>query len=400
MKISVKPFKPSVLSTGLLCVIALSFQTLIAQQRIKAGKVIHIPFEAQRFESSGRGVEFTTYEGLQVMKILPSSTRQTVPVTLKGFSFTNGTIEFDARLYGPDFENSINVNFHQQDIYNFESLYLRTQADESEQRSDAIQYTPFIHGVNLWDIMTPYRGYARIDNQRWNHFKLVISGRQMLVYINSKDKPAMQVPRLEGNTVTGALSFDGEAMFANLIIKPGETEGLSPNAGMDLTDNDPKYIRHWEVSAPAAFSASQILTEEQLPKDTTRWMPIAAERRGLINLNRRFEGNEFTSYPRQARYVWLRTQIRATMKKTVKLDLGFNKIVFVYVNRRLLYQGQNEAGNLFAKNPEGRIDITNATLEVPLKQGNNELLIGIATNLYGWGIIGKVERLDDIFIQN
>ncbi|MBB6130008.1 hypothetical protein [Mucilaginibacter lappiensis] len=366
----------------------------------KKKKIILIPFEASRFDTSKRKAEFLVYKGLKVMKALPMADREEMPVTLKGVNFTNGTIEFDAKPIENDYVNDLIINFHQKDIYNYESVYLRTRLNETEQRGDAMQYTPYIHGNNIWDLMTPYRGDAVIHNQDWNHFKLVISGMQMLVYINHSVKPTMKVSRLEGNYTTGAISFNGEALFANLIIKPDETEGLSPAEGLDITDNDPRYIRNWQVTYPQYLEKGHELTEDDLPKDTTQWQPIVAERRGIINLSRRFEGEEFTSYPKRNRYTWLKTTIKADIKRSIKIDFGFNKEVYVFINRKLVYNGKNGAGKLYEKNPGGRVDVSNYILEVPLKQGDNELLIGIANQIEGWGMVARLENLDGVTIQN
>ena len=363
-------------------------------------KFIIIPFEASRFDTSQRKAEFITYRGLKVMKALPQPEGQAVPVTLKGLNFTNGTIEFDVMPIENDYINDLAINFHQKDIYNFESVYLRTQVNETEQRDDALQYTPYIHGDNLWDLMTPFRGDAIVHNQEWNHFKLVISGMQMLIYINHSIKPTMQVPRLEGKYKTGAISFDGEALFANLVIKPDVTEGLSPVEGIDITDNDPRYIRNWQVSYPQYIAHGRMLTQDDLPKDSTQWLPITAERRGIINLSRRFEGEEFTSYPKRNRYVWIKTTIKSDMKRNLKIDFGFNKEVYVFINGRSLYDGRNGAGNRYQMNPGGRVDVSNYVLEVPLQQGDNQLLIGIDSPLEGWGMVARLQNLDGITIQN
>lgn len=391
----------NVLKCLALLIIAGQPQYANAQTRHMAKEnVIRIPFEASRFDTTHRKVVFLNYKGVQAMKILPVESRQTRPVTLKDFNFTNGTIEFDARPIEGDYENELAVNFHQHDLYNFESLYLRSQDDESVQRDDAIQYAPIISSVNLWDVMTPFRGYAPIYNEDWNHFKLVISGLQMLVYINHATKPTLVVSRLEGNYPTGSISFDGESIFANLVIMPNQTEGLAPAAGPDLTDNDPNYIRQWQVNYPRNINKGCELTEDDLPKDTVTWMPIQAERRGFINLYRKFESTELTSYPLKNRYVWLKTNIKSTTKQTVKLDFGFNKEVYVFINKRSLYNGKNEAGERYAKNPGGRIAVTNSTLEIPVNPGDNQLLIGIDAPLYGWGIMARVENLFNLTIAN
>jgi len=359
-----------------------------------------IPFESGNFDTSVRKAEFITFKGLKAMKILPYPDRQTRPVTLKGFNFSNGTIEFDAAIIPGDYENELAINFRQSDIYNFETLYLRTQKDESVQRDNAIQYTPVISSVNLWDVMTPFRGYAKIDNDGWNHFKLVISDAQMAVYINRPSKPTLVISRLEGNYKDGSLSFDGEAIFANLVISPGKTEGLSASPGFDLTDNDPNYIRKWWISDPYILEKGREVQETDQPADTVHWMPIESERRGLINIYRKFQSTELTSYPKKNRFVWLKTTINSTMKQTLKIDLGYSKEIFLFINKRLLYTGKNEAGRLYAKVPGGRISVTNSTVEIPLEAGTNELLIAISSPLYGWGVMARVQRLNGLTIQN
>lgn len=359
-----------------------------------------IPFESGNFDTSVRKAEFITFKGLKAMKILPYPDRQTRPVTLKGFNFSNGTIEFDAAIIPGDYENELAINFRQSDIYNFETLYLRTQKDESVQRDNAIQYTPVISSVNLWDVMTPFRGYAKIDNDGWNHFKLVISDAQMAVYINRPSKPTLVISRLEGNYKDGSLSFDGEAIFANLVISPGKTEGLSASPGFDLTDNDPNYIRKWWISDPYILEKGREVQETDQPADTVHWMPIESERRGLINIYRKFQSTELTSYPKKNRFVWLKTTINSTMKQTLKIDLGYSKEIFLFINKRLLYTGKNEAGRLYAKVPGGRISVTNSTVEIPLEAGANELLIAISSPLYGWGVMARVQSLNGLTIQN
>ncbi len=42
-------------------------------------------------------------------------------------------------------------------------------------------------------------------------------------------------------------------MYANLVLKPGATEGLNPDAGYNSTLNDTRYIRNWMVSPSKTF---------------------------------------------------------------------------------------------------------------------------------------------------
>jgi hypothetical protein len=361
-------------------------------------KSSNLHFEKQRFDTGQRKIDFLTYKGFKAMRIFPSTARQTFPAVLKDFNFTSGTIEFDAMPAADDFNDAIAVNFHQADSYNYESVYLRPQDDESLQRDDAIQYTPFINGVNLWDMMKPFRGFANIKNTDWNHIKVVISGLQMMVYVNDLSKPTLRVSRLEGNHKSGSISFDGNAYFANLVVKLEVTENLPSAEGPDWTENDPSYLRKWLVSQPRILEKGRELSAEDLPADTTKWQRLVAERRGLINLIRAFKG-ELTSYPKDRRYVWLKTTIRSLHQQQVGMQLGFNKEVYVFVNKRMVYIDKNSAEERLQKYPGGLLDIGNTVFDLPLKKGDNEILIGIAAKNYGWGIIARIKSLDDLFLE-
>ena len=72
----------------------------------------------------------------------------------------------------------------------------------------------------------------------------------------------------------------------------------------------------------------------------------------------------------------------------------------MFINGRSLYNGRNGAGNRYQMNPGGRVDVSNYVLEVPLQQGDNQLLIGIDSPLEGWGMVARLQNLDGITIRN
>jgi hypothetical protein len=108
---------------------------------------------------------------------------------------------------------------------------------------------------------------------------------------------------------------------------------------------------------------------------------------GLVNLTRKFG----RSNPR--RFVWLKTTVNAATAQTKKLQLGFSDEVWVLVNGRALYTDKNWYTHPIRKEPAGRCSIENTSFSVPLQAGDNTILIGVANDFYGWGIIA---RLDDL----
>lgn len=369
----------------------------IAQSKPAKTKTIAVPFEAARWDTTLQKVAFVTYKGAKAMKVLPGNKQ----VILKDISFTNGTIEFDTQPVDVTKSSFLSIYFHRQGDNESELVYLRATKDESVQRNDAIQYAPIIRGVNLWDMMNHYQGPALIKNEDWNHFKLVISGQQMKVYLNNMEKPTLEIPRLEANATTGGIAFDGQGYFANLVIKPNETEWLSPIAGADLTNHDIGYIRRWDVSASQFLDKGRELIPEDLPTDTTKWQPIVAERRGLINLTRVFGGmeNRGGGVQNKNRYVWLKTKIHSTKAQTAKIQLGFSDEVYVFINKGLIYADKNQYPQPIRKYPDGRLDVANSSFEIPLKEGDNELVIGVSAYFYGWGIVARMVNMDGLTVQ-
>ena len=398
MKNKLNPHKIKPLITSMLCLFLFTTAGM-AQVKTGKGKVISIPFEAAHWDTSKQHAEFLTYKNVKAMKIVRGKGASN-QVILKDFNFTNGTIEFDTQPIDGSKPAFMSVYFRQQSPGESEIVYLRTQPDESEQRNSAIQYAPVLHGINLWDLYGHFQGPAPIRNEDWNHFKLVISGLQMKVYLNNMERPVLQIPRLEGESHAGTIAFDGPGYFANLTVKPNETEGLSPEEGMDLTNHDINYIRRWDVSASQFLESGRELIIKDLPTDTTKWKPILAERRGLINLTRMFGGveNRYGGVQDKNRYVWLKTTIHATKEQIARIQLGFSDEVYVFINRGLLYVDKNQYPQPIRKYPDGRLDIANSAFDIPLKAGDNELIIGVSNYFYGWGIVARMQSMDGITV--
>lgn len=360
--------------------------TFFAQVNQAQTSTINVAMKADAWEFQPQKVEFLEYKSKPAMKILPGAG----PVILKSSDFTNGTIEFDLEPINPRF---VSFYFRWQNANENECFYFRTERAGDSAAGDAVQYAPFLGGINLWDMLGHFQANASFQKQAWNHVKLVVSGSQMRAYVNSESQPTLAIPRLEGNVTTGRIAFEGEAIIANLVIKPNAIEGLSPLAGIDPTDNEPRYLRHWQLSEPAVIPKGIDFSYDSLPKPETVWTPIEAERRGLINLTRKFGKAD------ARRIVWLKVKLKSASAQTRKLALGFSDEVWVLINKKLLYVDKNLYLHPIRKEPDGRCSIENTTFNLPLNAGDNELLIGVANDFYGWGIVARIDSLAGIVID-
>lgn len=377
-----------------ILLILLAVSTQVFSQKTKTSKTefasIKIPLTPAKWEFEKGKIEFVSHKGVQAVRLNENSG----VMIFKDLIFKNGIIEFDVEVSKPN--PFPTIYFHWQDKNETEHVYMRTGTQPKKNAFDAIQYAAIVNGVNLWDLSHEYQSAANIKINEWNHVKLVVSGKQLRVYVNSSSEPTLEIPCMEGNTSEGKIGigtgFAGEVVFANVTVAPNAIEGLTEMAGPDITQHDTRYIRAWQISKPDSLPYGKELNAFMLPKENITWQSIVAERRGLVNISRKLGNSE------KRRYVWLKANIKSGSEQKVNLKLGFSDEVWVFVNQKPVYVDKDIYYQNMRKSPNGRISLDNSQFDLPLRQGENELLIGIANDFYGWGLMARLEHLDGIEI--
>lgn len=348
---------------------------------------IKIPLKPERWEFKPSFVEFIEYKGVPAMKVLQEAGQ----VVLKDFEFKDGTIEFDIE---PQVASFTGIYFRRQDSRESELFYLRMNKAINPLAMDIAQYVGIIKCVNMWDLLPYYQNAASVKMNEWNHIKLIVSGIQMLVFVNDMSKPILEIPKLKGDVTKGNLAFDGGSIFANLVVKPNQVEDIASKEGFDPTNHDPRYLRNWQVSQPVPLPPGQEVYAEGLAKlNTINWQNVKAERRGLVNLTRKYGQGDV----RRVAYLKVNLNSKSSQKKLLKL--GFLNEVWVFVNKKTVFVDKNLFPQNMRKTPDGRISIENASFQISLEPGMNELMIGIASNFYGWGIIAQLDSMEGINIE-
>ena len=363
----------------LTLILAISFQGF-AQKKQSS---IKVSLTADKWTFQEGKVEFIDYQGRRAMKL----GTQSGSVVLKGVVFKDGVIEYDVEPVATEFANCF--YFHRKDEKEKEIVYLRVQKIGNKFANEGIQYCPYFDGVNMWDIYPQYQAPAPAKAGEWNHMKLIVSGRQMHVFVNNK--LVLRIPKLEGRELEGSIAFEGASYISNVEIRPGETEGLSSEEGVDLSRHEANYIRSWAVTQPDSLPAGTEPTAAlDLPANDLFTTKLEAETGGLVNLTRQFGGSE------NRRLVWLRATVATKESLITNLQLGFSDEVWIYLNNQLTYVDKNLFTQNMKKYPDGRLSVQNASVRLKLKPGANDLMIGVANDFYGWGIIARLETIEGI----
>ena len=311
---------------------------------------------------------------------------------LKDVTFSDGTIEFDVNTVG---RGAPGIVFRQQDEGNFELLYLRPDPNCPAFRA-CIQYAPQTHGVLLWDLFPQFENRAPLRENGWNHIKMVISGRRMNVFVNDASSPTLQVGRLEGDAMTGGLRLQGPGTFANMVITPNAVDGLSPEPAKDPLDGDRGLIRHWRLSTFSTLPKGKDPAYSEMPAASEEWKPISTERNGLVNLSRQYG---LPLHDPDRAVAWLKTTITSDRQQTKKVDIGWTREAWVFLNGKLVFADKNSFDQEAARKfPDGRCSLENGALTLALEAGDNEVAVAVANNFFGWGLMVRLADAEGVHL--
>ena len=183
----------------------------------------------------------------------------------------------------------------------------------------------------------------------------------------------------------GCLRLQGPATFANVVITPDAVDGLSAEPARDPLDWDHGLVRSWRLSTSSALPKNKDPMYDEMPGASQKWKTISTERRGLVNISRVF-GKPLRE-PNRA-VAWLKTTMTSDSKQTKKVDIGWTRELWVFVNGKRVYADKNLFDQEGARKfPDGRCSLENGAATLPLEAGDNEVAVAIANNFFGWGLM-------------
>lgn len=302
---------------------------------------------------------------------------------LRDAAFENGVIEVDVAMRGGA-RGYPGVLFRVLSDTEHERIYLRPH--RSPLYSDAVQYVAAFHGIDSWQLYNGpgYTAQAEIPTDRWVHLKIEVQGTQARVFLDTAAAPTLVVWELQHGRRSGGLGLNAgpaegapSAFFSSFSWRPLE----GPRAGPPLESYAPPgYLREWEISRPLA---RRLLDFDRYPNaatlGVTPWTPASAVPRGLLDLSRTIG----RSGPEPEAAI-ARTVIRSDRSEVRKFWLGYSDEVSVFLNGRFVFYG-NSAYRLRDPSFLGIVGLFDA-LPLPLRRGDNELLLLLGESSGGWGV--------------
>jgi len=299
---------------------------------------------------------------------------------LKDAEFENGIIEFDISVTG---ERSYpGIRFRVQSRANAENIYIRPHTIGLSP--DALQYTPIFNTEACWQLYNGDGFTSGIDMplNEWVHIKLEVSGSQARVYIGDTETPTLKIDYLKHGISKGGIVLtsppNGSTFFSNFKID--KTVKLNFEAPQ-REDTPPGMILDWEISQPFKYSQIDLeKTPSQQGLENLNWQKVACEKSGLVNIS-----SYIQRQGREPDFIFAKTIIESDMQDNKELKFGYSDWIVIFLNGDLLFSGSSP---YTGRDPSflGIIGLFDA-VTLPLKKGENELMLIVGETFGGWGFM-------------
>ena len=338
-----------------------------------------VPMQPANWDAGKQKASFTSKDGKDAVKI------ERGIIWAKGVDFGDGIIEADLSV-SPE-RSFGGICFRGDEEGNSELIYLRVPLSG---RDDAIQYVPTFHKEVNWQLYPEHQANYNFPLTGWVHMKIVLSGNTAQLFMDTVSSPVLTVANLRTHNRSGKIGFTclGEETFANLTCTPMTGSALTP-VGLRKEDG---LITQYQISQ--SYTIDKNTKEVAYPSSMKlNWKTVTTDEDGLLDISRYYAKQNAETYESRSNdMVWLKQELVADERVTRRMNFDFSNRIWVFLNGQILYHGDH---SFFLKGTSfvGSIDkkFISDAIYLPLKKGNNELLIGISAVANGWGIISKIQ---------
>lgn len=299
---------------------------------------------------------------------------------LQGLEFENGTIEVDLLADGG--RAYPGIVFRVQSPGNGEHIYVRPH--RAGLYPDAAQYAPRFNAIGGWQLFNGagYTAAVELPADEWVHLKLEVQGRQARFYVGDEERPVLEIDDLRHGISKGSIGLEGQRNTCFSDFRYSLDGELSFDAPPP-PDARPGMITEWEISQTLSMGDVDLElhpSEQELPP--IEWSKVTADAGGLVDLSM-----QTGRTGREPDVVFAKAVIHAAESGVKEYKLGYSDAVVVFLNGRILFSGSSAYQQ---RDPSflGIIGLFDS-LYLPLKEGDNELLLAVVESFGGWGFMAQ-----------
>ncbi|HUP23218.1 MAG TPA: hypothetical protein VNB06_09810 [Thermoanaerobaculia bacterium] len=309
---------------------------------------------------------------------------------LQEADFGDGTIELEVQVSG--LRSFVFVQLRLESPEEYEDFYLRPH---KSTLPDALQYSPVFRDEGSWQLFHGPGGTApaALPANEWVRLRIVLEGRRAALFVGDAQEPQLLVHRLARPPRRGGIGLRGflpagtaapfAARFANVRISPSVGYDFPP---APIAETPRGLLTRWSVSPPLdePEGAAVLALPESLAQGP--WRTIEAEPNGVVLLGRHVERPEGSS----SSTVLARVRLRAGADTVQRLDLGWSDAVTVFLNGAPFFH-RDDSYSYDQPRRDGLIGLDQGTFFLPLRRGDNEVILALSDRFGGWGVMGRLE---------
>jgi hypothetical protein len=333
-------------------------------------KLYEVPLDDARWTWPRGQASRATFAGSECIRFADTASFIGAP---RGVRLRDGTIELDLAVgsgrafHGLAWRRDARA-------HTYESFFVRPH---QVGNPDAVQYTPVFHDVSAWQLYHGPGYWAPVEFPvgRWFRLRVAFAGSHGEAYLDDMDRPALVFGGLKAPCAAGGIGIlvGGPGLHVRRFSYTDETP-LLHGPLLRRVRNRPGTITGWWVSAP--------VREGSALRAATGWQHLACEPGGLANLAR------LHPVKRGRDTVFARATIQGEAARTRSLQLGFSDRAVVYLNGQRLFSG-NDTYRSRDYRFLGSIGYW-YTLQLPLRHGENELVVAVSESFGGWGLMARL----------
>ncbi|MFC4635322.1 family 16 glycoside hydrolase [Dokdonia ponticola] len=351
-----------------LFIFLLSFQLLTAQ---------NAPTKIEMTPSNWNTPDDALFENFDNRKTLVLKNGR---ATVKNLSFTNGTIEVD--VYAKSTRSFAGISFREQND-NLEEVYMRLH---KSSQADAVQYTPMFNNESNWQLYREYQASTSFKNQGWNSLRIEVANHSSEVFVNNVKVMTIDHLRTDQNEgLIGLWALFGNR-FSNFRVMHSSNSEKEVATPINISENN--IINRWGITKAYPYEEGKVRFED-FSKE--RYITVSTEESGLLPISKYVKKTTFGSFEQnKEEYVVATTTVNSAKAKTQIFSFDYSDKVLVFLNGKLLFNGNNafrQKGVQFM----GHMDINTNKLYLPLKKGENNIHCVVIEKANGWGLIGKLD---------
>ena len=311
-------------------------------------------------------------------------------------SLENGEIEFDVAM--TSYRSFVYVKFRMLSDDDCEQIYFRPH---KTNLPDAVQYDPVWNGDSNWQLWHGEGGTVAVPlpHTGWMHVRIALDGRRAALFLDRAAEPQM-VMALARDPVPGFLAFSSftppvpgppagaprgtaTAAFRNVVVRPGRTTYAFAPVGSKPAL--PGLVTRWQLSPPFEVPRG-LVTElpDALMAGRRSWPSYAIEPTGVLVIGRHIKR------PAAQAAVVSRLVVQSAAATPRRLRLGYSDYVTVFVNGQPIFGGDAHY-SFDAPRQDGVIGLSQATVWLTLRKGENEVLFVVADGFGGWGLMAQFD---------